>query len=126
MFQTDLLINGKFVTRTGRRGDHRQPGHRPARSPAVREASAEQVDQAVAAAAAAFKKWGLSTPQERSLLLLKLADRVEQEAAAFAELESLNCGKPRVRVLNDEMPAIVDCFRFFAERRPLPAWEQHR
>ena len=30
------------------------------------------------------------------------------------ELETLNCGKPYVRVLADEMPAIVDCFRFFA------------
>ena len=29
-------------------------------------------------------------------------------------LEALNCGKPRIRVLQDEMPAIVDCFRFFA------------
>jgi aminobutyraldehyde dehydrogenase len=80
----------------------------------VGEASAGQVDLAVRAAQKAFKTWGQTTPQERSLLLLKLADRIEQEAAAFAELESINCGKPRVRVLNDEMPAIVDCFRFFA------------
>src|SRR5262249_8315798 len=29
-------------------------------------------------------------------------------------LESLNCGKPLARVLNDELPVIVDCFRFFA------------
>jgi aminobutyraldehyde dehydrogenase len=48
------------------------------------------------------------------LLLLRLADRIEQDASGFAQLESLNCGKPRARVLNDELPAIVDCFRFFA------------
>ena len=34
--------------------------------------------------------------------------------AAFADLESLNCGKPQARALADEMPAIVDCFRYFA------------
>jgi aminobutyraldehyde dehydrogenase len=113
MFQTDLLIDGKFAPGQGAEETIVNPATgQPLAT--VCEASAEQVGRAVAAAALAFKKWGLTTPQERSLLLLKLADRVEQEAAAFAELESLNCGKPRVRVLNDEMPAIVDCFRFFA------------
>ncbi len=113
MFQTDVLINGTFVPGQGAEETIVNPATGQPLTKA-REASAEQVDQAVAAASAAFKKWGQSTPQERSLLLLKLADRIEQEAAAFAELESLNCGKPRVRVLNDELPAIVDCFRFFA------------
>ena len=37
-----------------------------------------------------------------------------REAEGFAILEALNCGKPRIRVLQDEMPAISDCFRFFA------------
>jgi aminobutyraldehyde dehydrogenase len=46
--------------------------------------------------------------------MLKLADRIEQEAAAFAKLESQNCGKPYARALNDEIPGIVDCFRYFA------------
>jgi aminobutyraldehyde dehydrogenase len=113
MLHTDLLIGADFV----RGGGAQESIVNPATGEpiaAVREASADQVDQAVRAAQAAFKSWGQSTPQERSLLLLKLADRVEQEAAALAELESLNCGKPRARVLNDEMPAIVDCFRFFA------------
>ena len=113
MFQTDLLINGKPAPGQGAEETIVNPATGQPIT-VVREASAEQVNQAVAAAAAAFKTWGQSTPQERSLLLLKLADRIEQEAAAFAELESLNCGKPRIRVLNDEVPAIVDCFRFFA------------
>ena len=113
MLESNQLINGKFVAGEGAEEDIVNPatGQRVA---GVREASAAQVDAAVAAARAAFKSWGQTTPQERSLALLKLADRIEQDAAAFAELESLNCGKPRVRVLNDEMPAIVDCFRFFA------------
>jgi aminobutyraldehyde dehydrogenase len=113
MFQTKLLINGAFVEGEGAEEAILNPatGQKLA---TVREASSAQIDAAVAGAAAAFKSWGQSTPQERSLLLLRLADRIEQDAAAFAELESLNCGKPRVRVLSDEMPAIVDCFRFFA------------
>jgi aminobutyraldehyde dehydrogenase len=113
MIQTELLINGKFVAGQGDVEAIVNPatGGEIAK---VAEATPHQVDEAVRAAQAAYKTWGQTTPQERSLMLLKLADRIEQDAAAFAELESLNCGKPRVRVLNDEMPAIVDCFRFFA------------
>jgi len=110
---TKQFIDGKFVAGEGAEESIVNPATGAAIARA-REASVQQIDQAVTAARRAFKSWGLTTPQERSLLLLKLADRIEQEAAAFAELESLNCGKPRVRVLSDELPAIVDCFRFFA------------
>ena len=51
---------------------------------------------------------------ERSRLLLKLADAIEARAEEFARLESLNCGKPYARALGDEIPAVADCFRFFA------------
>ncbi len=113
MLSTKLLINGDLIAGEG--------AEEPVVDPAtgrtivrVREASTGQIDAAVAAAGAAFTTWSRTTPQERSLLLLKLADRVEQDAPQYAELESLNCGKPRARVLPDELPAIVDCFRFFA------------
>ncbi len=36
-------------------------------------------------------------------MLLKLADRIEAEADAFATLEALNCGKPKHKVLADEI-----------------------
>ncbi|WP_188578127.1 gamma-aminobutyraldehyde dehydrogenase [Tistrella bauzanensis] len=78
------------------------------------EASPDQIDQAVTAAETAFSHWSRTTPAERSILLLRLADRIEREAEGFAALEALNCGKPRHAVLADEIPAIVDCFRFFA------------
>ncbi|MBU6473348.1 MAG: gamma-aminobutyraldehyde dehydrogenase [Alphaproteobacteria bacterium] len=80
----------------------------------VAEASPGQVDRAVAAADAAFATWSRTTPAERAAALLKLADLIEREAEGYADLEALNCGKPRHLVLADEMPAIVDCFRFFA------------
>ena len=78
------------------------------------DASPAQVNAAVEAATVAFKTWSRTTPGERSGLLLKLADAIEKDAEAFATLEALNCGKPRIRVLQDEMPGVVDCFRFFA------------
>ncbi|MDR3496688.1 MAG: gamma-aminobutyraldehyde dehydrogenase [Ancalomicrobiaceae bacterium] len=78
------------------------------------EASPEQVDLAVAAAERAFAGWSRATPATRSAALLKLADAIEAGSETFARLEALNCGKPLHLVLRDEMPAIVDCLRFFA------------
>jgi aminobutyraldehyde dehydrogenase len=113
MLQTSLLIDGDLVPGQGAEEPVTDPatGKTLAR---VREASPDQVAAAVGAAQAAFGSWSRTTPQERALLLLRLADRVEQEGEEYARLESLNCGKPRARVLPDELPAIVDCFRFFA------------
>ncbi|WP_054312504.1 gamma-aminobutyraldehyde dehydrogenase [Mesorhizobium sp. 1M-11] len=78
------------------------------------EASEAQIERAVAAAEKAFATWSRTTPAQRSAYLLKIADRIEAEAQEFAALEALNCGKPINAVLNDEIPAIVDCYRFFA------------
>ena len=81
---------------------------------AIPEASVGQIDAAVLAAEAAFKTWSRTTPGQRSGYLLKIASAIEKDADAFAALEALNCGKPINAVLNDEIPAIVDCWRFFA------------
>ena len=80
----------------------------------VPEASTAQVDRAVAAARKAFEGWSRTTPAERSAALLRIADRIEAEAGALAALEALNCGKPINAARGDEIPAIVDCYRFFA------------
>jgi len=80
----------------------------------VSEASTAQVDRAVAAARKAFGRWSRTTPAERSSALLRIADRIEAEADGFAALEALNCGKPILAATNDEIPAVVDCYRFFA------------
>lgn len=78
------------------------------------EAGADQIDRAVAAAEKAFATWSRTTPAERSGYLLQIADRIEAEADGFAALEALNCGKPINAARGDEIPAIVDCYRFFA------------
>ncbi|HWH47396.1 MAG TPA: gamma-aminobutyraldehyde dehydrogenase [Burkholderiales bacterium] len=111
--QTSLLIDGQLVAGAGAEVEVLNPATGKAIAK-IREASPDQISHAVEAAGTAFRAWGTTTPQERSLLLLKLADRIEQDAKTYADLESLNCGKPRARALADEMPAIVDCFRFFA------------
>jgi betaine-aldehyde dehydrogenase len=71
------------------------------------------VDAAVEAAAAAFESWGLTTPQERSLALLKIADAIEEAGEELAQIESLNVGKP-IEAMREEIPVCVDNLRFFA------------
>lgn len=111
--QHQLLINGELVSGEG----EKQAVYNPATGEVIleiAEASPAQVDAAVRAADRAFVEWGLTTPKSRADLLLKLADTIEANAGVFAALESQNCGKPLHCVLNDEIPAIVDVFRFFA------------
>jgi aminobutyraldehyde dehydrogenase len=80
----------------------------------VPEASPEQLEAAVAAAEAAFAGWSQTTPAHRSRALLAIAAHIDAEADRYAELESLNTGKPLPAMRNDEMPSIADVFRFFA------------
>jgi aminobutyraldehyde dehydrogenase len=110
---TQLLINGQFVAGQGEVEDVLNPatGDVIARVP---EASLDQVQAAVRAAEAAFPGWGRTTPKDRATALLKLADAIETRATEFARIESLNCGKPYLFALNDEIPAVADVFRFFA------------
>ncbi len=110
---TRMLIDGQFVAGEGDAEKVLNPatGELIATVP---EASVEQVHKAVSAAHRAFEAWSETTPMERSRLLLKLADAIESRAEDFARLESLNCGKPYARALGDEIPAIADCFRYFA------------
>jgi aminobutyraldehyde dehydrogenase len=108
-----MLIGDRFVEGEGEAHSIINP-RTGAVIAAIAEASEAQAKEAISAAGGAFPNWSRRTPQERSLLLLKLADAIEFEAASFAALEALNCGKPQIRALEDELPAVVDCFRFFA------------
>ncbi len=80
----------------------------------IPEASLAQVEAAVDAATRAFPAWSRTSPEERSRYLLAIADAIEAHAEELARLESLDCGKPILAMQNDEMPPIVDCFRYFA------------
>src|SRR3954451_5915417 len=81
---------------------------------ALPEASQSQIEAASAAAAKASVTWSRRTPAQRAGYLLKIAARIEAEAQEVSAREALICGKPINAVLNDEIPAIVDCYRFFA------------
>ena len=111
--QHQLFINGELVNGEG----EEQAVYNPATGEVlltIAEASHAQVDAAVEAADRAFVEWGQTTPKARADALLQLAQVIEDNAEMFARLESLNCGKPLHCVLNDELPAVVDVFRFFA------------
>ena len=108
-----LLINGKFVAGGGSKEKVLDPATGKTLA-TVAEASESQIESAVKAAVKAFPGWSATTPKDRSTLLLKLADRIEAEGATLAGIESQNTGKPYTGMLNDEIPAIADVFRFFA------------
>jgi aminobutyraldehyde dehydrogenase len=110
---TAMLIGSKFEQGT----EQEEPILNPKTGETVLgmpEASQAQIEDAIGAAEKAFATWSRTTPAQRSGYLLQIADRIEKEAKEFAALEALNCGKPINAVLNDEIPAIVDCYRFFA------------
>ncbi|MEU8976504.1 aminobutyraldehyde dehydrogenase [Streptomyces monashensis] len=74
----------------------------------------KDVDAACRAAQLAFPGWSATTPAARQSTLLRMADALEREAAAVADAEVRDTGKPRALFLADELPAIVDVLRYFA------------
>jgi aminobutyraldehyde dehydrogenase len=119
--ETEMLIGSRFVKGT----EHEEKIFNPRTGTVILslpEASTEQVEAAVAAADKAFAKWSRTTPGERAGYLLRLADRIAAEEQEFADLEALNCGKPRHTVLRDDTPAVIDVLRLFAgAARVMPA-----
>jgi betaine-aldehyde dehydrogenase len=73
-----------------------------------------EVDAAVQSAAAAFEKWRDTTPSERSLALIRIADAIEARADEFVKAEAQNTGKPIGLTKSEEIPPMVDQIRFFA------------
>ena len=81
----------------------------------VQEGTAEDANRAIAAAKRAFEgTWFDSTPKDRQLMLLKLADAIEANAEEIVRIESQNVGKPAAVTMSEEIPPIVDNLRFFA------------
>jgi betaine-aldehyde dehydrogenase len=72
------------------------------------------VDAAFGAAAEAFRGWRDTTPAERSLALLRIADAIEAKAEDLVAAESENTGKPLGLTMSEEIPPMVDQIRFFA------------
>ena len=76
--------------------------------------TAEDIELALDAAHAAFPTWGKTDPATRSNILLKIADRMEQNLELLAYAETVDNGKPIRETLAADIPLAVDHFRYFA------------
>ena len=76
--------------------------------------TAEDIDKALDAAHAAADAWGRTSVQDRSNVLLKIADRIEQNLEVLAITETWDNGKAIRETLNADIPLAVDHFRYFA------------
>ena len=73
----------------------------------------DDVDAAVAAASDAFEQWSRATPAERSTVLLKAAQLLDERAEELAQLESRQAGKPIRLAREFDVPGTVDNTAFF-------------
>ena len=108
------FINGEATDpRSGRYAELIDPstGEAFAEAPV---SDAADVDAAYASAAAAFPAWRDTTPSERSLALLRIADALEARADDLVAAESRNTGKPVALTLSEEVPPMCDQIRFMA------------
>jgi betaine-aldehyde dehydrogenase len=111
--QTKLFIGGAFV-------DAVEGGTIPVLNPhdgsticEIAEARAADVDRAVDTARAAFPAWSRMAAADRGRLLLKLADRIEQDGEALARLETLDTGHPLRDTRGLDVPRTAATFRYF-------------
>jgi betaine-aldehyde dehydrogenase len=77
------------------------------------QAGVEQADAAVARAKAAFPGWRAVTPRDRGRILGGLADALDAQLEALAQLEARNAGKP-IGDARGEMGMVVETFRYYA------------
>jgi aldehyde dehydrogenase len=110
----DNFINGRFVPALkGQTFDVISPINGKIFTKAARS-SAEDIELALDAAHAAKAKWGATPAAERANVLLKIADRIEQNLELLAYAETVDNGKPMRETLNADIPLTVDHFRYFA------------
>jgi len=114
--QRPMLIDGRFVAAaSGKTFESYDPATGEVLAQ-VAEGDREDVERAVAAARRAFESgpWPAMTASERGRLLWKLADLLEAHTDEFAQLESLDNGKPVTVAGVADVPLAVDCLRYMA------------
>lgn len=79
----------------------------------VPQSNAKDIDVAVAAAAKAFTSWGKTATTERSNLLFKIADRIEENLEKLAAVETWDNGKAIRETMVADLPLAIDHFRYF-------------
>ncbi len=111
-----ILINGRWVDAASGKTF---PTYNPATGDTlsrVAEGDKEDIDRAVKAARVAFEKgpWSRITPSERGRLIWKIADLIDKHLEEFAQLESLDNGKPLKVARVADVPLAADLFRYMA------------
>ena len=110
----DNFIGGKFVKPLkGQYFDVITPISGKVYTKAARS-GAEDVELALDAAHAATATWAATSAGERAGILLKIADRIEQNLERLAYAETVDNGKPIRETLNADIPLAADHFRYFA------------
>jgi phenylacetaldehyde dehydrogenase len=110
-----LFINGEFVdAASGRTFETPNPATGETLAH-VAEGDAEDINRAVTAARAAFDgPWSRMTPSERGKIVWKIGDLLLEHVEEFAQLESLDNGKPYVIAKAADVPLAADLFHYMA------------
>ena len=110
----DNFINGQFVAPVdGQYFDVISPINGKVFTQAARSTAAD-VERALDAAHAAKDAWAATSAGARAHILLKIADRIEQNLEKLAYVETVDNGKAIRETLNADIPLAVDHFRYFA------------
>jgi len=80
----------------------------------VARSTAEDIELALDAAHKAREAWGRTSPAQRAAVLLKIADRMEQNLDILALVETIDNGKPIRETTHADLPLAIDHFRYFA------------
>jgi aldehyde dehydrogenase len=110
----DNYIGGKFVAPVnGQYFENPSPIDGKPFTKAARSDAAD-IERALDAAHEAFKTWKKTSVTERSNMLLRIADRIEQNLEKLAVVETIDNGKPIRETRAADLPLVVDHFRYFA------------
>lgn len=108
------FIGGKFVEpRNGAYFDDVNPATTEVLAE-IPDSDSQDVDDAARAAKSAFASWSSTPAEQRSRVLLKIADLIERNLESLARLESEDNGKPLSLARRMDIPRAVANFRFFA------------
>jgi aminomuconate-semialdehyde/2-hydroxymuconate-6-semialdehyde dehydrogenase len=107
-------INGELTEPTnGNYLDNYNPSNGEVYS-LIPDSEKSDIDNAVAAAKEAFKSWSKTTKQERSDILMKLADTIDRHSEELIKAESKDNGKPETLAAHVDIPRASSNIRFFA------------
>ncbi|MEQ8211295.1 MAG: aldehyde dehydrogenase family protein [Lacipirellulaceae bacterium] len=113
---TDCFIGGKWIPSASRKTLETIHPATEETVAEVAEGDKEDIDLAVRAARSQFDggEWHRMDARDRGTLILRLAELVEQNAEELSALETLDNGKPIRDAQSDDLPAVVDCLRYYA------------